>query len=155
MRALQASDAVRKVGAGLLLLGLLAGPVSAEPTLLVASLAPREAPAEAFAQVPVEQIADPFARDLLWLGLGLSADLLSTSWALKECPTCYEANPLGHDSEARVALKMGMASLVGVTQYRLRRGGHHGWATGIRWGAAILHGVLTVNNGRHALSGGK
>lgn len=152
----KAGDAAKKLGAGLLLLGLLAGPASAEPSsLLVASLAPREAPAEALAQVPVEQIADPFARDLLWLGLGMSADLLSTSWALKECPTCFEANPIGHDSEARIALKTGAAALVGVTQYRLRRGGHHGWATGLRWVAALFHAGLTINNTRLALSGGK
>jgi hypothetical protein len=148
-------DAAKKVAAGLVLVGLLAAaPASAETSLLAASLAPREAPAAAFGPaVPVEKMADEFARDLVWLGLGLSADMLSTSWALKECPSCYEANPLGHDVEARVALKLGMASAIGGLQYKLRRGGHHGWARALRWVGAVVHGAATVNNGINAAKG--
>ncbi len=134
----------------------VAAPAAAETRAILgpASLADREAPAEAFeSKVPVERIADEFARDMFWLGAGLSADLLSTSWALRECPSCYEANPFGHDSEARIALKIGTASAIGLTQYRLRRAGHHGWATALRWFGVFVQGGFTVNNSLHALRG--
>lgn len=103
--------------------------------------------------VPVERIADAFARDLGWIGAGAAADLLSTSAALRWCSTCREANPLGWDSEARVALKVGMATAAGTGCWWLRRAGHGRAATIVRWSAFGIQALAAASNARHALRG--
>lgn len=105
------------------------------------------------AVVPVEQIADPFSRDLAWIGAGASADLLSTSAALHWCSTCRETNPFGWDSEARIALKLGMSTAAGTTCWWLRRSGHGKAATIVRWTVFGIQGLATANNVRHAIRG--
>lgn len=101
--------------------------------------------------VPVEQLADPFSRDLLWIGAGASADLLSTSASLHWCQTCAESNPLGWDAEARIALKLGMSTAGGTTCYWLRRHGHGRAATVARWIIFGIQAAASVNNTIHAV----
>lgn len=103
--------------------------------------------------VPVEQLADPFSRDLLWIGFGASADLLSTSAALHWCQTCAESNPLGWDAEARIALKLGLSTAGGTTCYWLRRHGHGKAATITRWLIFSIQAAATANNTIHAIRG--
>lgn len=103
--------------------------------------------------VEIARVADGTALDLTILGLGAGADLLSTSAAMRWCPTCLEGNPLGWDTEARVAGKLGMVSIVGVSCYGLRRTGHHNWATGFRYVAFGLQMAAATSNTIHAIRG--
>lgn len=101
----------------------------------------------------IARVADGTAIDLTFLGLGAAADLLSTSAAHRWCRTCVESNPIGWDAEARMAGKLALVSVVGVTCYGLRRTGHHGWATAFRYVALGLQMAATTSNTIHAIRG--
>ena len=103
--------------------------------------------------VTVEQIADPFAKDLAWIGAGAAADLMSTSAALRWCSTCREGNALGWDVEARVSLKLSLAIGAGSGCWALRRAGHGKTATVIRWTLFSVQALATANNAVHAIRG--
>jgi hypothetical protein len=97
-------------------------------------------------------VADHTADHLAWIGVTLSADLLSTSWGLHRCPTCYEGG-FGPDAEARIALKMGTAAGIGWSCYKLERWGHRNWALAMRWIYVGGTWVLVANNVTHAIRG--
>jgi hypothetical protein len=100
----------------------------------------------------IARTADGIAADIAWIGLGASADLLSTSAALRWCPECGEGNPIGWDTEARVALKLGMAAGSTAACYRLRRGGHHRAASWLRWITFGVQATAAGLNTYHAVS---
>jgi hypothetical protein len=125
-------------------------PAEPEP-LRIASIAAQrvagvEAGSVAQAVVPLEGIADDVMADAVWLAGANAADLYSTSYMLKRCATCFEANPLGHDAEARIALKAAAYPIEVGACYVLRRTGHRNWATGFRWAIVAVHAALAVNN---------
>ena len=94
--------------------------------LLAAALAGPPAPPDHQAQhAKIARGADGTAADLTWLSLGAAADLYTTAWALHACPSCYESNALGFDSEARVALKVASTITAAGACYAVRRRGHH------------------------------
>lgn len=101
--------------------------------------------------VPVEKVADDFARDLYWIVGSHAADLYSTAWALHRCVTCRETNPFGPTAEARIALKAAGVASTGLTLFKLRRSGHGRAATVIRWSYVAVNVVLAANNARHAI----
>ena len=117
------------------------------------SAAPAAAQGPRGASVPVEKIADAFGRDLAWIAAGTSADLLSTSAALRWCSTCREGNPLGWDSEARVALKLGVSTAAGTGCWWLRRSGHGRTALIVRWTVFGVQALAAASNARHAIRG--
>lgn len=91
---------------------------------------------------------------LVWdtarVGLGAAADLYSTAYTLRRNPAAREANPLGFNAEARVALKVGMAAGTVLAAHELRRRGHPGWA---KWGTRAVMAVqigVAVHNIRQA-----
>jgi len=94
--------------------------------------------------VPVERIADDFARDLSWVVGSHAADLYSTAWALHR--GAREANPLGPDVESRIALKMASCATTGLSLWKLRRSGHGKTATIARWLYVVGNAALVVNN---------
>lgn len=96
--------------------------------------------------VRVEKIANPLATDLAFIGVGLSLDLYTTSGGIRR--GCYEANPLGPDAEARVALKIGTATLRASTAFVLRRYGRHKAANVLRYVGGAVDVGLAVNNYR-------
>lgn len=100
---------------------------------------------------PVETIADKAVADLGWIGFGTSLDLGMTSLALRRCPDCREGNPLGWDSEARIALKLTTGIGAGTTCWWLRRHGHDKAATILRWTAFGIQAVAAGNNAVHAI----
>lgn len=106
-----------------------------------------------YSHAPIEKIADDVIEDAVWIGLASAADLYTTSWALRECPTCFERNPLGQDAEARIALKVGTYPLAVGICYWLRRSDHNNWATAVRWVLVGVQGALAVNNSVHAIRG--
>ena len=101
----------------------------------------------------VERVADGMASDILWIGAGQAADLFSTAAALKWCEGCAEANPLGFNVEARVALKAAGGLLATGMCYELRRGGHHKAATVFRWISVGISAFAVGNNTYHAIKG--
>lgn len=105
--------------------------------------------------VPVEKIADDLSKHLAWIAAGATVDLVGTGYGLKHCPTCFEANPIGGSSGeiGIVALKMGGAIGVGLITYRLERGGHHKWATGLSLSSAALGFVAGARNFAHGIRG--
>lgn len=118
--------------------------------VLCAALMGPPAP-QATLTVPVEEISDRVATHLTWIAVGAAADLYSTAWTLSRCPACRESNPLGFNSEARVSLKMATAAAMGLTVYKLERGGHHTGAKIVRWvyvGSAV---AFVANNVSHGL----
>jgi hypothetical protein len=126
--------------------------------LLAATLAGPPPPTDWIAKheaehAEIKKVADGIALDLTFLGIGISADLLSTSAAIKWCPTCYEGNPGGWDSEARVALKLGMASTIAIIEYELRRHGLHTMATVLRYIAFGVQMSVATSNTVHAIRG--
>lgn len=112
-------------------------------SLWLAAQEPRTPP-PVYVVVPVEKIADRLAGDLAWDGAGLSADLLSTSWALQH--GCVEANPLGQTVEARIALKIGLGTARGLVAYWLRRAGHNTHADVWRWVGVGADAFITGSN---------
>lgn len=101
--------------------------------------------------VPIEKIADPFVRDVLWISRGVAADLLSTSWALRRCPTCYEGNVIGIDAEARIALQIGGGIGAAVTCYEFRRAGKPKLAAISRWIFVATKAYAFTSNAVHAI----
>lgn len=96
-------------------------------------------------------LADRMAAHAFVLGLGTSADLFSTAAALKRCPACIEANPLGFDVEARLALKLGMGTVALGVVWKLERDDHSTWAKVIRWGIFAIYAYATAVNTLHAI----
>lgn len=103
--------------------------------------------------VPVERIADDFGRDLGWIAFGVSLDLGSTSAFIRWCKTCREANPFGWDAEARLSLKVAMATTGGSVCYWLRRNGHDRLATIVRWTLFGIQALAAGSNTLHAVRG--
>lgn len=95
--------------------------------------------------VPVEDIADSVARDLFFLGGGFSFDTGMTALALRN-PNIVEGNPLGFNSEARLALKVATTSAAALTCYKLRRGGHKTSARIVRWTMFAIQVAAGANN---------
>lgn len=100
--------------------------------------------------VPVEDLADRFAGHAALIGFSFAADMGTTSWALRRCPTCYERG-LGADVEARVALHLAAATATVGGVYVLERTGHKNWARAV---AIVTGGIFlgaAVNNSVHAI----
>lgn len=121
--------------------------VEADNQLVI--MTPREVPLDAWYRhndAHIHEVHDQFAKSAALLGGGVAWDLYWTAFALDRNKNSREANPLGFNSEARTALKIGMASGVAYFDYRLRRDGHHGWANALRYiGLAVQFGA-GVNN---------
>ena len=101
--------------------------------------------------VPVEQIADDAADHCALVVAGGAADLMATGWALSRCPTCYEANPLGVNVEARLALKTGGMAGACWLSYKLERRGHRKAAKIFSRTWFFLSMGLAVNNVVHGI----
>lgn len=102
---------------------------------------------------PIEGFADRLAADGMWMGTTAGLDLFTTSLALRNCPTCYEGNPLGWDAEARIALKASVFPIAMGACYWLRRTHHDDWANGLRWGVVVVNAFVIANNTVHAVKG--
>lgn len=96
------------------------------------------------------ELVSGLVMDTARVSLAAAVDLYSTAYALKRNPQAREANPLGFNAEARVALKVAMAAGTVLAAHELRRKGHPGWA---KWGTrAVLafHVGVAVHNFRAA-----
>jgi hypothetical protein len=100
----------------------------------------------------LEKTMDGIASDTLWIGSSAAADLFTTAWALRECPSCAEGNPLGFSVESRIALKAGGTVVALGACYKLRRDGHHRSAAILRWTVTAVQFALAVNNSYHAIA---
>ena len=123
--------------------------------LLAAALMGPPAPARADDPVPVEKLADDLSKHLAWIAAGATIDLTGTGYGLKHCPSCFEANPIGGQSGdiGIVALKMGSAVGVGLITFKLERGGHHKWATGLSLSYAAIGFLAGGQNFLHGIRG--
>ena len=122
--------------------------------LLAATLIGPPAPPPQNEQVTAPQLAtqlDHTAECVVKVGFVAAGDVGSTGWALARCPTCREANPLGVNAEARIALKLSTAMAVGATCYALERSGHHNAARAVRLGYTLPTLYLIVANVIHAI----
>ena len=99
----------------------------------------------------IERLADPLARDISWIASGVAGDLLSTSWALRRCQTCREANVLGPDVESRIALQIGGGVGSAVACYELRRAGKPKLASVVRWAFVAFKVYAAGTNAYHAI----
>lgn len=131
---------------------LLAAPAQASLWLAASGAGARADAAQAVAvPVPVEKVADEFARDLSWTIGTHAGDLGLTALAIERCDgRCGEANPIGFNPEARIAMKMAGAAMSGLTLWKLRRAGKSREATVMRWAIVAVNTALMVNNGIHA-----
>lgn len=102
--------------------------------------------------VKVEDIADRMATHTAVIGFAFAADMGTTSWALRRCPTCFEAG-LGADVEARTALHLGYGTAALGACWLLERSGHKNWARAIAAGSAAVFGGAAVSNSIHAIRG--
>jgi len=88
-------------------------------------------------------VAEPsvkgFKADVAWISAGMAADLVSTEWALRTCPTCQEANPIMQSTGARLLLKTASATAASLACRKLRKDGHPKAATVFRW---VVTGAL-------------
>lgn len=96
-------------------------------------------------------LADRMAGHAGALGLASAADMFTTSWALRRCPSCAERNPFGADVEARLALKLGYGTAALGACWLLERGNHRGWAKVVRWSAVAIFTAAAANNAVHAI----
>lgn len=96
-------------------------------------------------------LADRMADHAFRIGIGASADLFSTAWGLKRCPSCGEQNPLGFSVEARVALKSALAIGSMTAAWKLEKGGHSNGAKWLSRGALAVSLAATVNNVVHGI----
>jgi hypothetical protein len=91
---------------------------------------------------------DRLADDaVIYLGLA-ALDLYSSAYALKNNPDAVEGNPAAFNARAADALKLGGFAVSMWGTYKLRRAGHHGWATAIRITIAAVTVGVAVNNFR-------
>ena len=100
--------------------------------------------------VKVEDLADRFAVHAAVIGFAFAADMGTTSWALRRCPTCFERG-LGADVEARTALHIGYGTAALGACYLLERTGHRNWARAVAAGTAGIFGGAAVSNAVHAI----
>jgi len=117
--------------------------------LLAAALVGPPAP-KTRATVKVEEMADSFALHAAVIGFAFAADMGTTSWALRRCPTCFEAG-LGADVEARTALHLGYGTVALGACYLLERTGHRNWARAVAAGTAGIFGGAAISNSVHAI----
>lgn len=89
---------------------------------------------------------DYLAKDIYWVVGSHSADLYTTAWALHRCGACFEGNPLGPTSEARIALKMAGVASTGLTLWKLRRDKKNKAANILRWAVVAVNTGLVINN---------
>jgi len=85
--------------------------------------------------------------------VGAGADLLTTATGLARCPECREANPLGFNSEARVALKLTQLGGTGAACYVLNKDGHKNAAKVASWASLLGQLVFAGNNLVHTIRG--
>jgi hypothetical protein len=105
---------------------------------------------KARAVVKVEDLADRMALHAATVGFAFSADMGTTSWALRRCPKCFEAG-LGSDVEARVSLHVAYGTAALGACWLLERSGHRGWARAVAAGTAGIFGGAAVSNSIHAV----
>lgn len=85
--------------------------------------------------------------DTAWIASGMVADAVATEWALKNCVSCEEVNPLMRSNTAgRLLLKTG--GLVGAAAvcHQLRKDGHPRQAKVFRWVVTGLFMGLAIHN---------
>lgn len=82
---------------------------------------------------PFREFRGAFWTDVGFAVVGNGLDLASTEWRLDRCPTCRETFPLGDTRGRRIAIKALSVSARAWTSYRLRRSGHKGAATAVRF----------------------
>jgi len=85
--------------------------------------------------------------------VGAGADLMTTATTLARCPTCREANPLGFNSEARVALKLTQLGTTGAGCYVLNKDGHKTAAKVVSWTSLLGQLFFAGNNLIHTIRG--
>lgn len=78
--------------------------------------------------------------------VGGAADLFTTSLGLATRDDLKESNPLGFNTEARVALKAGQIGLVGWGCYVLEKNGHKTLASTASWSSLTAQVVFAVRN---------
>jgi len=84
--------------------------------------------------------------DLLVAAGGL--DLYSTAYALARNPDARESNPLGFNTEARIAIKAISIPAGCFAARKLRLSGRDGWATGLTLANVAAHVVIAGLNFR-------
>lgn len=99
-------------------------------------------------QAEVEQGSN---RDAVWLITTGFADTYSTAIALDRCPSCYEANGILPNGEARIALKAATTAVAWAALRDIRQQGHKRRADRIRWAMVAFNVGLTANNIIHTL----
>lgn len=79
--------------------------------------------------------------------VGAGADLGSTAFALaKGDDKIVESNPLGFNTEARVALKLGQLGVTGSGCYILNKDNHSKAAKVVSWSSLGIQLAATLNN---------
>lgn len=102
--------------------------------------------------IQVKQVADDTStcvRDSFILAGG---DLMTSAVAWKNCPECGEANPLGFNTESRVALKFVNVGVQIATCYETAKGGHKP-AKVARWTLRGINMLVIINNLIAAITG--
>ena len=138
-----------RIGSAIFVIVVVAG------ALLIADLAACEqagppAPRDYRAVVKVEDLADRMVLHGAVIGGSFAADMGTTSWALRRCPTWFEAG-LGTDVEARMALHLAYGTAALGACWLLERSGHRGWARAVAAGTAVVFGGAAVSNSIHAV----
>lgn len=95
-------------------------------------------------------LADRMALHAGVIGFAFAADMGTTSWALRRCPTCFERG-FGPDVEARTALHIGYGTAALGACWLLERSGHRGWARVVAAGTAGVFGGAALSNSIHAI----
>jgi hypothetical protein len=131
---------------------LAASLLQSVPAAVDATLAKHQAEDEArIAQLEARVLRDEQIAVATWQCfnralIGAGADLMSTAVALKDNPQAQEANPLGFNTEARVALKLGQLGVTGATCYIANKSGHPTTAKIVSWTSFAVQMAATINN---------
>jgi opacity protein-like surface antigen len=136
-----------------LFLALLACSLASTAQALQASGPPAPKTATPPGQYVTIDLATRMAGHAAAIGFASAADLMTTSWALRQCPNCGETNPLGADVEARIALKLGYGTAALGACWLLERSNHRGWAKAVRWSAVAIFVAAAGSNTAHAIRG--
>jgi len=91
---------------------------------------------------------DALAQDVAVLSIAAGADLASTHYALKRCPSCYERNPLMTEPALSIVLKSAAVAGVSLGCDKLRKDGHGRAAKVLRWTVVAVWLGIAANNVR-------
>jgi hypothetical protein len=93
----------------------------------------------------VKQVADDSATCIRDSFVFAGGDLMTSAIAWKRCPECGESNPLGFNTESRVALKFTSLGVQIASCYETAKGGHKP-AKIARWSLRGINLAVILNN---------